>query len=267
MHVRPYRPLGEAQLRHLGDLVAGVLAHWAGSWGIAAGAVAVASVAPAVEALPLLQAKDAWRQQWAGGTGAAWCDWDADGPREVGQLVFPPDGIYAPDAVPGRLAAAGMTAAFDDLLARLRQSCLGADAGVSQLQPLPPDAARHGSGAVCLSVALGRARVGLLLDDACVRHMRGARSVGALPQLGKIALGKALDRTPVALTVRVGDVELGAGTLLSIGVGDVIALPLGLDAPMSIALARGPELCKGFIGRRGDRLAIEIANKSSNQPK
>jgi hypothetical protein len=50
-------------------------------------------------------------------------------------------------------------------------------------------------------------------------------------------------------------------------VGDVIALPLGLDAPMSIALARGPELCKGFIGRRGDRLAIEIANKSSNQPK
>jgi hypothetical protein len=267
MHVRPYRLLGDAHLARLRDLVGGVLARWADAWGIAEDAVPVPSAQSAAAAWPALQAKDAWRQQWAGAAGSAWCDWDADGPREVGRLVFPADEGHAPGAGPGPLATAGAAAAFDDLLAGLRRLCSGDGAQASLLRPLPPDAARQGSGAVCVTVALGRARVGMLLDDACVRHVLGARSGEALPPLGKVAPGKALERVPVTLTVRAGDIELGAGTLLGVGVGDVIALPLALDAPMSIALAGGVEICKGFIGRHGDRLAVEIANKSLNVSK
>jgi flagellar motor switch/type III secretory pathway protein FliN len=229
--------------------------------------VAVVSSEAAAAVRPALHAKDAWRQQWTGLAGAVWCDWDADGPREVKRLVFPDDGAYAPDAGPGRLAETGAAAAFDDLLAALRLSCFGADLDVSLLRPLPPESMAPGSGAVCATVALGRARIAMLLDDACVRQMAGAATAEALPRLGKVAIGKALERAPVTLTVRAGDVELGAGTLLSIGVGDVIALPLALDAPMSVALAHGTELCKGFIGRHGDRLAVEIANKSLNVSK
>lgn len=264
MPPRPYRLLGDAHLARLRDRVADVLAQWAGAWGVAADAVSVASAETAAAARPALRAKDAWRQQWTGGAGAVWCDWDADGPREVKRLVFPADGGYAPDAGPGTLAEAGATTAFDDLLAGLRGLCTGADAGVAQLRPLPPEATSPGSGAVCVTVALGRARVGLLLDDACVRRMLGVQSPAAPPRLGKVAIAKALERTPVALTVRAGHVELGAGTLLSIGVGDVIALPLALDAPMSLTLADGAQVCKGFIGRQGERLAVEIANKSFN---
>jgi hypothetical protein len=267
MHVRPYRLLGDAHLARLRDLVSGVLARWARAWGIAEDAISIPSAEPAAAAWPALRARDAWRQQWSGASGAAWCDWDADGPREVGQLVFPPDERLAPDARPGALAAAGAAAAFDDLLAGLRGLCCGDGADVALLRALPPDAARAGSGAACVTVALGRARIGMLLDDACVWHTLGARPGEALPRLAKVAPDKALARIPVTLTVRAGDVELGAGTLLGVGVGDVIALPLGLDAPMSIALAGGAEICKGFIGRRGDRLAVEIANKSSNVSK
>jgi hypothetical protein len=267
MLVRPYRLLGDAHLARLRDLVAGVLARWADAWGVAPAAVSVPSLEPAAAAWPAMQAKDAWRQQWSGAAGSVWCDWDADGPREAGHLVFPPDEGHAAGAEPGPLAAAGAAAAFDDLLAGLRRLCSGEAAAVSLLRPLPPDAGRPGSGAVCVTVALGRARVGMLLDDACVRHLLGVRTDEALPRLGKVAFGKALERVPVTLTVRAGDVELGAGTLLGVGVGDVIALPLALDAPMSIALAGGAEICKGFIGRRGNRLAVEIANKSYNETK
>jgi hypothetical protein len=215
----------------------------------------------------LQQAKDTWRQQWTGAAGAVWCDWDADGPREVRQLVFPADGSHAPHTGPGPLAEAGAMAAFDDLCSGLRELCAGDGADVSLLRPVPEDVMRQGSGAVGISVALGRARLAILLDDACVRRLLGTGAAASLPPLGKVTLGKTLDRTPVTLTVRAGEVELGAGTLLSIGVGDVIALPLGLDAPMSITLVRGIELCKGFIGRRGDQLAVEIANKSLNVSK
>jgi hypothetical protein len=114
-----------------------------------------------------------------------------------------------------------------------------------------------GSGALALTVTVGRASLRMVADGECVLGLPGSIAAPMLPRLAPVRLGKALDRIPVALTVGAGHVELGAGTLLGVGVGDVIALPLALDAPMSLTLA-GQEVCKGFIGRRGDYLAVEV---------
>lgn len=262
MRARPFRLLAAAHLEHVRRVLDDAIAQWSAAWGIGSGEVAT-SVEAAFAVRAGVHEGHGWRQQWSGAAGTAWCDWEAETPAAVKQLVFPGDGGYAPRSAPDTLAQAGAALAFDDLLTALRRAC-GTSTTVALLRAPDADAVGYASGAVSAVVSLGRARMRLILDDACVRAMLGVGpgAVAALPALGKVALATTLASTPVALTVRAGDVELGAGTLLSIGVGDVIASPLRLDAPLSLALPGGREVCKGFIGRRGHHLAVEIAAQS-----
>lgn len=257
MSVRPLRLLSAAHLGRIRTLLVRVLEDWEDAWGIERGklelAVDAASGGPAAD----------WRQHWAGDEGAAWCDWSPDLSGELVKLVFPDDGSHAPGANDAPLAQAGAEAAFDQLLEALRTQCVGSGAPVALLRQPDADGVRHASGYVRVRLALRRAWLRVLLDGECVRRLLDFGAPEPLAKLGSVPLRKALDHIPVALTVKAGEVEIGAGTLLTIGVGDVIALPVPLDGSLSVDLPGGAQLCRGYIGRHGDSLAVEIAKDIS----
>lgn len=263
MQVRSFRLLSEGHFVQLYAMLEATLANWAAAWGVNDQQVPGISIDHAFAFRAGLPVDACWRQEWSGTNGDVWCDWASDVLAEIEQLVFPGDGVYAPHTCPTPIVQAGAESAFDDLLVALRQTCTGAGTTHSLLRTPPSDNFCRGSGVVCVTVSLGAVYLRLMLSDACVRALLGTAAADPRPKLDKVILGKALESTVVQLTVRAGDVELGAATLLSIGVGDVIMLPLGLDAPLSLALPDGLEVCKGFIGRRGNDLVVEIANKSN----
>jgi hypothetical protein len=258
MAVRAFHLLGAGHLDSIRALFIQALDDWRDAWGIGCdlGDLTVEPASPT----GVDTAVD-WCRYWTAvaTTGGVWCDWSDGLAADVARLVFPADGNRRADVDEGALARRGGEAAFDALLDRLRALCAGDGATVALLRQPDPDSVRHGSGCVCVRIGLNRAGLRLLLDAACVRRLSGRAAAAPLARLGEVSLRKVLDRVPVKLNVEAGVAEIGAGTLLTIGVGDVIALPVALDGTLSVHLPGGAELCRGYIGRRDNAFAVEIA--------
>jgi hypothetical protein len=259
MPVRPYRLSGSSALRRVTEAYAKAAADWASSWGIEAGAVSVQCMPAADAPGPEREPGYLWRQRWSRSGASAWCTWSAQAGTEFGRLMFP--------GGEGELVAESSFApgiggnALDAVLHGLQHTGGGETPAVTQLQPAPDDAPSHASGFIVVAVQVGPVRLRLLADAEWVAQAQagvpGAAAL-ALPPLRPVALGKSLEQVAVPLTVIAGEVEIGAGAMLSIGVGDVIRLDTAADQPFALALPGGATLCHGLIGRRGDSLAVEV---------
>jgi flagellar motor switch protein FliM len=70
----------------------------------------------------------------------------------------------------------------------------------------------------------------------------------------------ALAERPLELHVELEGCELDVGALQDLQVGDVVRLAHGLDRPVCVRHA-GASLCHAYIGRRGNRKAVELAGR------
>jgi len=257
------------QLAKTAAAIQTVVVAWAEDWGLAADTVEVDCAAALPPVAAMRGGSEHWRECWGGvgqeGGGDSprqvWCDWEPTLPAALARMVFPNCDALAPGAA---LSSGAGDAAFESLLGLLRERCIGEPGQRSLLATVDPLLFRRGSGALRVKIGLNSgselAMVECLLPDPVVARLLGIGPTQVSPPaaLGTLALVPLVSDTPVRLCVEAGSALIGAGSLLSIAVGDVIRLDTPLDGPFSLTLAPGHIACHGYIGRVDQHLALEL---------
>jgi hypothetical protein len=255
-HVTPYVLLGRSRAERLTRRALAALAQWAGGWAsLPDHAVACSDACETAPAALDL----AWtRRALADGAEVLVAlPWDSQPWME--SLVFGLD-----DGAP-RSPLAGSVAdeALEALLAQLVEALTGqasAPAAAGAMAAAPA-LLRRGAGTVLCTVHLGARALRLLVPAAAAGAPARARDSG----MPVVPLRQALARTPVALTVELGRAELTLGYLRTLAVGDVLALPMALDAPLSLHGPDGAPLCAAHLGSTGGQRAVELAANESRK--
>ncbi|VVE90701.1 hypothetical protein PBR20603_04688 [Pandoraea bronchicola] len=77
---------------------------------------------------------------------------------------------------------------------------------------------------------------------------------------GLTKLSAALAHTQVSLRVRLDGPLLALGVLTDLREGDIVALPHALSMPLHVETPTGEPVCRAYLGRQKDRLAIELSD-------
>ena len=243
---RPLVAWRAAQLAAAASVLAPAAQAWREAWGLPAGPGGVTCTHPTPQVL---------RHPWqciAGGTaGAAWLSLPASFDTELAQLLWGCEDIAGP------IALAVLAACRADLAARLR-AALDLDAGGERV---PSSCAW--SGQVVAAIGSG---VFLLLDaPAMVRLLRavapelaGEKPATALPALAPLT--RAVGGTRLPLQARLADCELDLASLQDLRIGDIVPVPHRLDTPLRVCDAQGQAVLAGYLARRGQRKALDLAS-------
>lgn len=153
-----------------------------------------------------------------------------------------------------------------------------ADAGAVSTAALPSHLLRNWSGALYLTIPLCGQTLMLLLPAAlaanCLKHEMpsadGQAAQGATapaPAGASLApFWNALASQATGIEVELTPMEIDLGSLTALQVGDVLRTGHSLDLPLVVKL-RAPHaedtagtevLCGGFLGRKGERRAVEL---------
>jgi hypothetical protein len=235
-----------------------ILERWGGDWGLelrslrAANATATTDPVPPSTATPIVPGVLLWP-----------CPGEAT--AALHQLLF--DAAPAEGGVEPTLASDVAGQAWRDLLGML------SPAWPTRSSSATDDDAAQGpwSGALhvhfVLAGSTGRCEFGLHIGPAPAASWCAAAAVDELGAAAdrppRVPLWTALSARRTRLAVTLSSVRLDLGSIQSLQVGDVIALPHALDEPLHVGVAAGGRgaprpLCKGHLGRRGDRKVVEL---------
>lgn len=125
--------------------------------------------------------------------------------------------------------------------------------------PLPASALARASGAVVLRVQVDYLTFTLVVSPACVeRYLETLDPPAPRERAPLTHLTDALGNQTVRAQVTLGSADLSLSDLLSIRVGDVVALDQRIDQPSSLRFGADGAECDGFIGVKAGRLAFRI---------
>lgn len=264
MSVRPFMLVGGDVLAAAQGMLEAVLGDWCADWGVPREELLVECLR-AWEAQTRLPAVPLWRRAWRAGDVEWALAWPAEGQQPLQRLMFVPDRRVVADAGVAGLAAATADAAWQDLLQRWA-NLLAPGANADDAQPAPARSAwLHASGAVLVELRLGRqvchgvlsgTAVQALARQAELRGLLRTAPPAALPALDYVAL---LAPLPVRLPVELGRVEVDLGSLVNLGVGDVIRLDVAADRPLGVKGPAGKILFDGYLGLSDGMVALEVA--------
>ncbi len=260
---RPLRRWSADALARFGQAVAGALADDAQRWG-ADDALAAASIRGGARAVHAEDVEPSARPaDWTAlpGHGTWWHLGDSP-LRRIGRALFADaggalDGPRVADDLAAELWA-GQLRALTALVAR-------ADAPADA--DTPAKAWGRWSGAVLVALPWAGATLQLLFRAAQVERVL-APGAGAEPASrpagGPVVPAlRALADHGTRLAVRLDPFEIDLGSLVSLSVGDVLHVRHALDKPVQVCAHEAPvddePLCVGWLGRRDDALAVELA--------
>lgn len=258
MRHRPYTLLGENVLAALRGAFDAAVDGWCRDWGVARDEIIVECLR-AWEGAAQLPAAPAWRAPWQSherGLAVAWPD---ALPAHMPPLLFGADRPHAPAAGGAHTAAAAGAAAWQALLGALAQAAVPGAAVADHAMPPAADDWRYASGALLLVVRVGRQVCHAVLNAAAVAGHAGATAPDA--PLAAVDYPRLLARQPVLLAVTLGQARVDLGSLLQLNVGDVIRLDTAADRALPVRApgAAAAVLFGGYLGRRGDDMALELA--------
>jgi len=259
MSVQPFTMLGDSSLAAVRQVLERIVRGWATAWGVEAvpACACVRGEDAPVDVLPR------WEEGCASRDGHFWLEATAGWHEDVTREVFHAEYAYGADTPASMLAPAVGAKADAELRDAIREALLP---GATERVDAPGvGARRRGMGSVFISLRIGHQRCVGLLNAAAVRALvarTGQRQAPpALPGLGKLALGRALQDLAVKLPVELGRTQISLGTLLEAGVGDVIRLGTHVEEPVTICGPEGAAIIYGWLGRQGDRMAVELAGR------
>lgn len=267
MVVRPYALPGRSALAAVRRALEGALDAWCADWGVPRQQFGVDCQRAADGGT--LNAP-AWRQARGADEALVWLGWTQELAPQLQRLMFAPDRRHGPQgATAPRMAAAAAETALSALADALAQTTLKAvlsDAdGFGRVdQPddgdpaPPPQVWLDGAGTVRAEIRIGKHACTCLLSHAVVRAL--APTPVALPTLAPVHYAAALDHLPVLLHVGIGGAEVGLGSLMALGVGDVIRLDTLAEQPLAIQGPNGAVLFGGYLGTVDGALAVEVVS-------
>lgn len=127
---------------------------------------------------------------------------------------------------------------------------------------------RRWSGAVVVAAPWFGTTLHLLLDTGAVHGLLRSANLrrpqhAAAKRTMPVPVLHALAKAPVRLEVRLAPLDIDLGSLVSLGLGDVLRLGHAVDEPLHVVAPGSPTdadpLCHGWLGERGPRVALELA--------
>lgn len=267
MAVTPYQLLGASSARALEAGVADALVRWSAAWcPLPDYLVRCADASGAAAHRPQFSSV----RQLDGGA-CVWAAVPAGLPRWLEQAIFSlddcdaADGRHLPSPLGAAVAGDALAALLDELAQALTGRVLRPDsrpdpqpiAGQTPEQAPPGALLRHGSGAVVCTVQLGAHALRLLAPPEALPPRPASPAHPALPLA---PLHHALSRLPVRLEVELCDTMLTLGHLDTLAVGDVLALPAGIDHPLRVTAPGAAPVCHAHLGAVQGHRAVELLN-------
>lgn len=261
MAVYAYTLLGNATLARLQDLLAQATGQWCAAWGVSREELQV-DCGRAWEMNARVRAALIVTER----RGGSWMTWPGDSLPHLQDAIFPPQSGTFASAEPASAIANGVA---QDAATALRACMAKAlapgvpDSAVLREAP-PPSLFQPGSGAVCIALSIGKFTLRCVLDGATVRALATPSSAAKLASLQWLDYHKALQTIAVSLPVDIGRADVGLGSLMMLGVGDVIRLDRSAELPLAVRGAQGSILFSGYLGSDNGQLAFTIAQPQSS---
>lgn len=161
-----------------------------------------------------------------------------------------------------------------DRLARLSAapapSDLGRGEAVMKEEELPASVLRAWTGALALEIHCCGAQLRIIASGDAIdrwlrtRHAEPPKAETHPAQSASVPVARALDATPVRLSVELAPVDVDLGSLGSLRVGDVLRTTHGLDRPLQVRLggksarSGSGRVCEAFLGKQGDVRVAEL---------
>jgi hypothetical protein len=258
MEIRPYKLLGETELRALADLVRTTCLEWSEEWLVGEAIEQVECKIPASVDVFEVASRNLRLSQI--GADGQWlivaCSTAAT--VEIGRRLLPSESGAWPTEKNSSLLTSVTNGALADLLQRLGPGSRAVQGQVPETELT--EAApfwKPGSGAAVAELAIGANRIAVLLSPAWV-SARLVPPAGAPKPRPISACKEAVGRLRLELEVRVGEVELELELLQTIGVGDVIQLDTRVDQPLEVRTTEGPRVCNAYLGYTGGHKCIQL---------
>jgi flagellar motor switch/type III secretory pathway protein FliN len=261
VNVTPFLLLKRSRAEQLSQRALAALSDWAAGWcALPDHAIACSD---ACEAAPA-SLEQAWSRRVLADGAEVWIALPWDAQRWMEQLVFGQDDGARHSPLGGTVAAG----ALDALQAQLLQGLSGQASRPEPGAPLPPALLRRGVGSVLCTVQLGARTLRLLLPAAA----QGAPAPTRRGTAPLAPLRDALAALPVPLTVELCRAELTLGYLRTLAVGDVLALPMTLDAPLQVRGPGATAICAAHLGALDGHRAVELSKQAggpqaTNEPR
>jgi flagellar motor switch/type III secretory pathway protein FliN len=253
-NVTPFQLLKRSSAQALAERCGAALARWGAAWPPLPDQAVSCSAASEHAAVLSGELR---RRTLADGT-PVWALVPAASARYLEQLVF---GLHEMDAMsdkhlPSPLGASVADDALEDLLQQLVHGATGQASQAQEPGAPPAQLLRRGSGAVLCTVQLGERAIRVLLPAAALPPL------GASPRRASgtalVALHQALAHLPVTLSVEVSRTELTLGYLRTLAVGDVLALPTGVDHALRVVGPGETTVCHAHLGALSGHRAVEM---------
>ena len=265
----PFMLVGQGALAKLESVLERALSAWAADWGVALSEVALAVVRAADRAASDQAGHPGavqWRHQARASGRTVWLACDP-GTIALQKAIFGAPCASPSSAAPAGLAAAGAHEALDALIDALAHAALGTPQEAAHSVDCRADGVlshvwRRGAGAALATVTIGRWNCSVLLDGAALAALLPRPA--ALPGLNSVDYRACLAQVPVALKLVAGGARVSLGSLLALSEGDVISLGNRSDAPLTLRSQAGRSVLKGYLGRCGEAVAIELTADASH---
>lgn len=257
MNVHPYRLLKRSDADALAARASAALTRWSSQWVAlpdhAVSCGEASDVAASLPAAPMLR-----RRVLVNGAHV-WAVVPAGAERTLELLLFGLDDMdaTADKHMSSRLGAGAVDAALEELLRMLVEAACGTVSAPAADAAPESHLLRRGAGSVACTVVLGTMTLRLLLPASVLPA--AAVQVGKRGASAPLAtLHTALAALPVPLSVEVCRTELTLGYLRTLAVGDVLALPVGVDQAMRVTGPGDTTVCHAHLGALSGFHAVEL---------
>ncbi|MCC7705601.1 FliM/FliN family flagellar motor switch protein [Janthinobacterium sp. GW460P] len=256
MSVQPYLLISDTVLAAVTGHLRAAFDAWCAQWGIAASEMELDCLR-AWEA-PAVSTEASWRALRSSGDDLWWYACTPDWNLQLRQAMFP-QGI----AEPVQAAQSGMA---DEVAEAATQALFASLSGTTQDgTPLAPPAAAwsRGAGVVALRLGLGKQSMHVIVSQTAVLRIAqwAGHAAGRLPPLASVNYLRALRDIRLSLPLEVGRAEVGLGSLMLLGVGDVIRLDTLADRPLTVMGPGGGALFDAYLGLADKKVALEVVRR------
>lgn len=255
MNVLPYRLLKRSDADTLAERGAAALARWGAAWAALPDHAVSCGEASDLATLP---GAPALRRRTLASGEQLWVLVPSGAGRALEQLLFGLDDLDATSDkhLASRLGAGAVEAALEDLLQMLLTALCGQPSAAAVYAAPARQLLRRGAGTVLCSVVLGPLTLRLLVPAAALPLPAVAMNKRSSVPLA--TLHRALAALPVPLSVEVCSTELTLGYLRTLAVGDVLALPVGVEQAMRVTGPGNITVCHAHLGALSGFHAVEL---------
>lgn len=256
MSVQPYMLISDTVLCAVAGYLRRAVDSWCADWGVASDSIEVECLR-AWESKPV--SSDAiWRTSRSSRDALWWYASMPDWNLQLRQAMFP-SGV-------GESISVSLYGLADEATGKASLALFEAlsTTVLDDTVVVPPASSwTRGAGVLALRLSIGKQSMYVLISQTAVSGIVGriGLAVERLTPLAAVDFHHALHDIRLRLPLEIGRAEVGLGSLMMLGVGDVIRLDTLADHPMTVMGPAGTALFDAYLGLADQNVALEVVRR------